>query len=208
MGRDVILIPPSHLMNRYTFAFTIDRVTFSNLQTHHVSLIFRTTCNITIHNFIGNIILPVRRVIIIGHHCTDTFRIHVSFRIFPTFLQKQNSCGIIFTGNIRNLTESGSTDTIFAIRHLHLVVELKGYRFLSKRNTGLQHLLWVLSTFNRFMHRPGKNRTGRQHRDIDQSQHLHTFHASIQPRTVSIPSFFRENRCVRLGNSGYFCHHV
>ena len=170
--------------------------------------IFRAPCNITIHNLIRSIIFPVGRMIIISHHSPYPFGINISVRIFPTFLQKQNSCRIIFSGHIRNLTETGSTDTILPVRHLHFIIKLKCHRFFSKRHATLQHLLWILSTLNRFMHRPCKNRTCRQHSDINKPQHFHTFHACIQTCTIPFSPFFRENRRICFCNSRYLCHYI
>ena len=208
MSRNIIFISPGHFVDRHAFTLAVHRITFGCLQTHHVRLVFRTIRYITIHNLISHIIFPVRRVIIISHHCPYPFRIHISIGIFPTFLQQQDSCRIIFSGHIRNLTETGSTNTILPVRHLHLVIKLKSNRFFCKRNTRLQHFLRIFSALNRLMHRTGKDRPCRQHCNINQSQHFHTFHACIQTGTVSISPLLRKDRSISFRNTGHFRHHI
>ena len=147
-------------------------------------------------------------MIVISHHSPYPFCIHISIGIFPTFLQKQDSCRIIFSGNIRNLAETGSANTVLSVGHLHFIVKLKSHRFFGKRNTGLQHFLWVFSTLNRLMHRTGKDRASRQHRNINQSQHFHTLHARIQTGAISISPLLREYRSISFRNTGNFRHHI
>ena len=58
------------------------------------------------------------------------------------------------------------------------------------------------------MHRTGKDRASRQHRNINQSQHFHTLHARIQTGAISISPLLREYRSISFRNTSNFRHHI
>lgn len=93
MSRLIIFIPPCHFVDRHAFTFAVDCIVLSHLQTHHVRFIFGTAGNVSIHNFIRGIILPVGRVIVISHQRSDTLGINISVGILPAFLQNKIAAG-------------------------------------------------------------------------------------------------------------------
>ena len=196
MSGHIVLRPPGNLLNRHTLSFTVNCIAFFNLKTHHVGLVCRVTGDITVHDGISGIIMPIGSSIISYDHRSYTLGIDIPLLIFPTLLQKQIHFREVLSLNICDTAKARCTDTLLAVGHLYFIIKLYGDRFLCKRYAGIQHFLRILGPLDRFVHLTQKHGAGSQHRDIHYSKNLHTLHTGVHTGTETIPSLFRENRGV------------
>ena len=102
--------------------------------------------------------MPISGIIVTNHHSPYPLSKNIAILVFPTLLQKQIHLREVFTFYVRYPTETGSTNTLFPIRHINFIVKLHSDRFLGKGNTGIQHLLqkrWEDKDGNIFAKRVG-----------------------------------------------------
>ena len=130
--------------------------------------------------------MPISGIIVTNHHSPYPLSKNIAILVFPTLLQKQIHLREVFTFYVRYPAETGSTNTLFPIRHINFIVKLHSDRFLGKGNTGIQHLLRILCALNRLMHFPQKHRTCGKYCDINNTQYFYAFHTGIHTGTVAI----------------------
>ena len=140
--------------------------------------------------------------------CPHTRRCNIPFGILFTFLEEQDSYGLIAAGYNRTTPESCLLYPICTSRRLELIVIPQGFRAGCEWHSPVHILLAILCSRYRLMHVSYEDAASRQHFYVDNPQHLHLLNVGFHLRTISATVSVTADRIVRLHYTGHLCHDI